>query len=927
MGKTVEETQKHAFESENAVHLLESQVAHQLDQLSSLREREEQLEGDLESVSEKQSNFLKEREELELGLKEAQRAEHEAQLVLERTVTELEHKRQLLSEAQSNVENAKEQLTRLQAECASHEAQKEAALLRKQELQARLERIRGEKEEIEQSMVADRSSAEETNARIEGLSGGRSQSKERKQELETELDGLRAQAIQSERTHDALRASVIEKKSRLASLEEIWRQFEGFDSGTRSVMNHFSRHEEKDPSHAVVGMLADRIDCPEELTQALAAALGEKLRCIIVPELSSSTPIIEYLSEGKHGRATFVAKQAVAAPESCADLNDSRVVGRLLDSILVSDEDRSLVERFLGKVFIVNSLQAAIALHDSHPGYDFVTPQGDFLDSEGLLTGGGLEEQGAHVLQVKREVKALSEALAVAQAQLHTAEATHTNVRKQIAEIEAATEAAQSEAHDTELAMVEAQSKLRQAEQSIENKSRRLQLLEEEQNEIRLTLESLEDKLLSLNSDLERSKSSRQSIEQDIEVAIQVYNDRKEHEETQSKVVTDQRVTSAELRQKSQGEQSSVERLSRSLQELEAQSAKLREDLEEGKLKQEEMSLRIKQSRENLAERKEQRIKDNEELERVKHAFDEARQELSLSEEELKGLRGRIEEDASVAGELAMKQREATLGIEHLLDQIQEKHNVDLRFVVCDFHHLEVPHHEQRARAEELNRLLSRMGEVNLLAIEEFEEKNERYVFLTGQQSDLESALEQLESAIRKMNKESRKLFKEAFDSINTRFQKVFPAMFGGGKGELVLTEPHDLLETGVDIIAKPPGKRIGSIELMSGGEKALTAVSLIFSIFQHKPSPFCLLDEVDAPLDEANIDRFNEAIRTMSGESQFIIITHSRRSMELTDRLYGVTMEAPGVSKMVSVQLHREDKEKIPKKATGAESDALSLN
>jgi chromosome segregation protein len=198
------------------------------------------------------------------------------------------------------------------------------------------------------------------------------------------------------------------------------------------------------------------------------------------------------------------------------------------------------------------------------------------------------------------------------------------------------------------------------------------------------------------------------------------------------------------------------------------------------------------------------------------------------------------------------------------------------------------------------------MGPINLTAIDEYEEQNQRFSYLNAQKIDLETALAQLETAIKQMNRESKKLFRDTFDSVAARFSQIFPKMFGGGSAELKLTNPEDMLETGVDIVASPPGKRLGAMELMSGGEKALTAVSLIFALFQHKPSPFCVLDEVDAPLDEANIGRFAEAVRSMTHHSQFIVITHSKRTMEIADVLYGVTMERPGISTLVSVELRQ---------------------
>jgi chromosome segregation protein len=215
------------------------------------------------------------------------------------------------------------------------------------------------------------------------------------------------------------------------------------------------------------------------------------------------------------------------------------------------------------------------------------------------------------------------------------------------------------------------------------------------------------------------------------------------------------------------------------------------------------------------------------------------------------------------------------------------------------------PDEELRSRVDELARLLERMGSVNLDAMREHAEAEERFTFYTTQKADLEKALADLTRAIQQMNRESCRLFEETFHLVNERFKEIFPRMFRGGRAELRLTNPEDLLETGIDIVAQPPGKKLSSIELMSGGEKALTAVSLIFAIFQIKPSPFCILDEVDAPLDEANVARYNDLIRSMTDKSQFILITHIKRTMQMVDVLYGVTMQESGVSRLVSVNMN----------------------
>jgi chromosome segregation protein len=290
----------------------------------------------------------------------------------------------------------------------------------------------------------------------------------------------------------------------------------------------------------------------------------------------------------------------------------------------------------------------------------------------------------------------------------------------------------------------------------------------------------------------------------------------------------------------------------------------------------------------------------------ARRIFDEARNALGEREAALKGLRAALTEASEqlTAQELSLER--LTINKGHLLASIREKfRGLDLTLVVGDYHLLPSPDEAHTQRIAELTHLIDRMGPVNLDATREHKEEKERLVFFTEQKADLEKALDDLRRAISQMNRESRRLFKETFDSINERFKVLFPKLFSGGRAELHLTNPEDLLETGVEIVAQPPGKKLGNIELMSGGEKALTAVSLIFAIFQHKPSPFCILDEVDAPLDEANVTRYNELIREMTDRSQFILITHIKRTMQSVDVLYGVTMQEAGISRLVSVKVN----------------------
>jgi len=229
---------------------------------------------------------------------------------------------------------------------------------------------------------------------------------------------------------------------------------------------------------------------------------------------------------------------------------------------------------------------------------------------------------------------------------------------------------------------------------------------------------------------------------------------------------------------------------------------------------------------------------------------------------------------------------------------------VTLGEVLVDFHSGVPPGPAEKQRLAQLEELIEKIGDVNLGAIDEFAEVSERYDFLTGQRKDLTDALDDLTLAIDQIDETSRRLFGETFEAVNGHFTVLFPRLFRGGSAQLTLTDPDDLLGTGIEMHVRPPGKKVQNVTLLSGGEKAMCALALVFAVFRHKPSPFCLLDEVDAPLDDANIGRFNEVVREMAETSQIVLITHNKRTMEIADMLYGITMEESGVSKLVGVRM-----------------------
>ncbi len=515
-----------------------------------------------------------------------------------------------------------------------------------------------------------------------------------------------------------------------------------------------------------------------------------------------------------------------------------------------------------------------------------------------------IDDSGAHMLEMKREMRELEAVVSDLGSRFDTALARQGELRAFIAERQAELEAAKNEAHSAELALVGAEKDLRRVESEGERMRSRTEDLAGEIEDLSYELEQAGGEESEARRLIDDARNEEVAAEEELASHERVLEERRDAVDMQSERVTEVRLMATQARERAQSDRNALERVQRASRELGDREQRLRGEVSACVHNQGRIRGEVFVQREMLHEQVSAAMHAESVLAGFQTAYDAARVAAGHHEGELKGLRSEVEDRSGKVSQLSLRERELSMAIEHLIEGVREKHELDIRRILRDYHDREIPDAAVLQRIDELGKLIQRMGDINLLAIEEYDEKSKRFEYLDAQRKDLLDALAQLERAIRQMNKESRQLFKEAFDAIDQRFRLIFPKLFRGGEARLQLSNPEDLLESGVEIVAQPPGKKLGSLELMSGGEKALTAVALIFAIFQYKPSPFCILD---APLDEANITRFAEAVRQMTDRSQFIVITHSKRTMETADVLYGVTMEQPGISKLVAVELRGE--------------------
>ncbi|MEY4514735.1 MAG: hypothetical protein RLZZ450_6857 [Pseudomonadota bacterium] len=900
----VREASERSHQLESAVRLLEAQIKHNLERLAALRSSEAAAERELSEIRAQRDRFEGERDHLEEGLVDLVELAEQESAVLEREIELGEQKKRSASEADTAMNLARSRVSEATTRIARAEAVLSQFERRRSEAFARLERLRSEREDLEMRVVDLAEESRELSARLSGLRGDKQTSVSRKAELEQSLEDFKKSVRESEQKNEQVRTELSERRSRMRSLEQIQQRFEGVGAGVRALM----QRAQSDASLGVLGMLADRLDCPSAYTQALAGALGDRLQYVVVQDEEAGLRAVTWLREQKKGRATTIPQRP--SPRSVPRVEVTGlegVIGRLSELVRASDEDRTLAENMLGEFVVVEDVASARRIRSGLAGeYTLVTRQGEVLGADGRHTGGSGEDAGAHMLEVKREIRELSPLVNKLEAEQVACQTKLSDLRTGIARAQAELDAARSEGHDAELAIVRAEKDLKRAEEELARARDRVEQLVFESDDLSSSLAEASQEEHESRDEIQGARETKAAAEADFVGFEQVSRERRSAVERQNAVITEIRVRAAEARQRVQSDRTALDRVERGLADLALRLTRVESELVSNVEHQGQTAAQVMLDREALGDAVTDAKQAEGELATARARYEAHKLQLSGREQTIKELRTRIDKAGKAAGEFALKERELTLGVARLVEQIDERHRLDLRTHLTDYHDRELPDDTVGERAKELERLLERMGPINLTAIDEFDEQSKRYDYLIAQKTDLVTALEQLETAIKQMNRESKKLFRDTFESVAARFSQIFPKMFGGGEAKLRLTNPEDMLETGVEILAQPPGKRLGAMELMSGGEKALTAVSLIFALFQHKPSPFCLLDEVDAPLDEANIGRFAEAVRSMTHHSQFIVITHSKRTMEIADVLYGVTMEKPGISTLVSVELRQ---------------------
>lgn len=694
-------------------------------------------------------------------------------------------------------------------------------------------------------------------------------------------------------------------RSRYLSLKELQENYEGFDKGVKSLL--LSKREEQERWNRLIGVVADILD-PDPLYEIpLEAALGQRLQYLMVEDEREAAGAIEFLKKESLGRGSFIPAGGAIGKKDREPSSPPEVEGgpvSLMRFVKVREGFSDIAAFLIGEIGVVDDLEKALTWMKKESAFEIlVTLEGEMVERTGVISGGS-RDQGLGILERRREIRDLEKKVEEGGEKCRQALEEESRLHQEILEREDRLEKRKKEIQDKEIELLHQERDLEGVRKEISQFHQRDELLRFEGEELQGEEKEVEEEMKAVLDQMEKEEASRQNQEGELQSLKKTVEEVREGTEELGGRITEKKVSLASIEEKQRGMEIRILNLSENIRTLREQAMDRAKGIRTSREEAASLHGKIEQRERELEELVERHRSNEAALAQQRERVETFSSQWKEAEASSRYLRQELEEVRQKSHEEEIRVSEAQLKLQHLQDSMRDRYGATLSASIGMVPG-EFPREEMSRRLADLKGSLEGFGEVNLLALEEYQELKQRHDFLTEQQSDLQQALDTLRKAIARINRTTTKRFLETFHLVNEKFKEVFARLFKGGQASLILVDEQDPSTSGVDIMAQPPGKKLQNIDLLSGGEKALVATALLFGLFMIKPTPFCLLDEVDAPLDDANINRFIEMVKEFSKTSQFLLITHNKKTMEMANTLYGITMETPGVSKVVSVRLN----------------------
>jgi len=896
--------QQEGFELGQKIQRMESEVEFFRRERGNLQRQETQMTDEVKEGLHTWRGAQRQRRRIEQEKRELEEEHRENEEILKEWETLFNEFRATYQEVSEQLEAEKGRLIETLTRLTSLKNRQSHCEERKEDLQKRIRSHEKESEELSSGMARLEESLSRISKERELNLSVQTILQEEKDQWERALEGLEEVWRHKKTERLEMEEVLRQDRSRFLSLKELQENYEGFEKGVKSIL--LRKREEEERWERILGVVADIFEPEPKYEVPLEAVLGQRLQYLIVEGEKEAVEAIALLKRGSLGRGSFVpiGVKGDRNRDRSSPAGEGRTPLSLLQFVKVKEGFAPLAEFLIGDVGIVDHLEEALRWIKQEEAFGtFVTLEGEVVERSGILSGGSLD-QGLSILERRREIRELEKKIREEEDACRKAYEEEERLQQEIAEREDQLEKRRKEIHEKGIELLHQERDLEGLRKELSQSQQQMEVLQFEGKELRDEEWDVEEEMKSVLAQMEREETLKQEREEELESLKKTVEEVREGTEELGGRITERKVISASLDEKRKGMEGQIIHLSENLKTLKEvilkKVAGIRECRKEGASLRESIDRWERDLEEDLKayhQKEETLTMQREKVEGLIHQWREAEASSKYLRQELEELRQKIYEEEIRASEIQLK-------LSHLQESMREKYGttlgVDPAVRVGEF-----PQEEMSKRLEELRIAMEGFGEVNLMALEEYQELKQRHDFLMEQQADLHHALDSLKKAILRINRTTTKRFLETFHLVNEKFKEIFTRLFKGGQASLILLDDQDPSTTGIDIIAQPPGKKLQNIDLLSGGEKALVATALLFGLFMIKPTPFCLLDEVDAPLDDANINRFVELVKDFSKTSQFLLITHNKRTMETANTLYGITMETPGVSKVVSVRLN----------------------
>ena len=897
MDELREKTQQNALQKqqlEGQINVLNEQIQAGLQSDTHFKNRLEIVEEDLKQRQQARSEVEEEKGSLHTIVKEAQKrlTDQEDRL---HTVQEQ------ISQCESAVEDGKNEIIEIlnsrattKGKAQRFDTLMEQVGIRKAEVNQHILHLKSEEAQQKTIRAKAQSEYDQITEEIHQID---QKSRQMDQQVHSLSEDLKKQTTQLEISQTAYHREA----SRLESLRNITERYDGYGNSIRRVM------EQKDRVSGIRGVVADLIQVNKEYEIAIETALGGSIQNIVTDNEQTAKRMIEYLKKNRFGRATFLPLNSINTRGEFSQkdaLKEAGVIGLASDLVTTEKEYTGLTRYLLGRVLVVDQIDHAIAIAKKyHHSLRMVTIEGESLSPGGSMTGGAFKNN-SNLLGRRREIEELEGKVAAQKEEVSRLAASmeenrhnRNQLREQISQLQEQLRSKYVAQNTAKMNLVQ----LNDKEQEIRDGYERIRL---DQEQIRRQISEIKQDHDKIDEELKASRQDEKELETYIETRQKELEEWKNEESSVQRKLEDLRLEASTTQQKESFASENLSRLVSEIQGLVQEKQTILETLKQGNQEMENKRRSVEELKEAVSGFGGQEEADRQQLENwqkekdlknTSHkAFFEKRDHLSgqisLLDKECFRLKSQMEK--------LEESREAQ--ISYMWEEYEITPNNALQYRKEEYTDLK----EMKKQITQLKDEIRKLGSVNVNAIEDYKNLQERHAFLSGQYEDLKKAEAQLENIIRELDEGMRQQFSEKFRDIQREFDKAFKELFGGGKGTLELEEDVDILEAGIKIISQPPGKKLQNMMQLSGGEKALTAIALLFAIQNLKPSPFCLLDEIEAALDDSNVGRFAGYLQKLTKNTQFIIITHRRGTMNAADRLYGITMQEKGVSTLVSVDL-----------------------